>query len=129
MWWELWALFYMYIDCFVYHELYCVNQAHELIINFSLHSREWFCNFFFLLWFPVELSPLFPDTLMLGMEIRVKVSDYVRDRVIALRKQNPGKYQNIACLRTNAMKYLPNFFSKGQVWNFIYCNVLKLLND
>ena len=63
----------------------------------------------------VHLSTMFPDTLMLGMEIRVKVSDYVKDRVIALRKNHPGQYQNIACLRCNAMKYLPNFFRKGQV--------------
>ena len=28
----------------------------------------------------VQLSPMFPDKLMLGLEIRVKVSDYVRDR-------------------------------------------------
>ncbi len=65
--------------------------------------------------FAVELSTIFPDTLMLGMEIRVKVSDYVMDRVAALREKHPGQYQNIACLRTNAMKYLPNFFRKGQV--------------
>lgn len=63
----------------------------------------------------VDLSPMFPDTLMLGMEIRVKVSDYVKDRILALRDQNPGKYQNIACIRTNAMKYLPNFFERGQL--------------
>ena len=63
----------------------------------------------------VSLSPMFPDKNMIGMEIRVKVSDYVRDRVIALREQSPGQYENIACLRTNAMKYLPNFFSKGQL--------------
>lgn len=63
----------------------------------------------------VDLSPLFPNSLMIGMEIRVKVSDYVKDRVIALREQNPGQYQNIACIRTNAMKYLPNFFEKGQL--------------
>lgn len=49
------------------------------------------------------------------MEIRVKVSDYVMDRIAALRSQYPGQYQNIACLRTNAMKYLPNYFQKGQV--------------
>lgn len=63
----------------------------------------------------VELSPLFPDKLMLGMEIRVKVSDYVRDRIQSLQASQPGSYQNIACIRSNAMKYLPNFFSKGQV--------------
>ncbi|XP_054640744.1 tRNA (guanine-N(7)-)-methyltransferase isoform X3 [Dunckerocampus dactyliophorus] len=62
----------------------------------------------------VELSPLFPDKLMLGMEIRVKVSDYVQDRIKALRESKPGSYQNIACIRSNAMKYLPNFFFKGQ---------------
>lgn len=64
---------------------------------------------------PVELSPLFPEKLMLGLEIRVKVSDYVRDRIQSLRASEPGSYQNIACIRSNAMKYLPNFFSKGQV--------------
>jgi len=63
----------------------------------------------------VELSPLFPSTLMLGMEIRVKVSDYVIDRVKALRAQNPGQYNNINCIRSNAMKYLPNFFRKAQL--------------
>ncbi|KAL7837471.1 hypothetical protein SRHO_G00271820 [Serrasalmus rhombeus] len=63
----------------------------------------------------VELSPLFPDQLILGLEIRVKVSDYVQDRIRSLRAAEPGKYQNIACLRSNAMKYLPNFFTKGQL--------------
>lgn len=63
----------------------------------------------------VSLSPMFPDKLMLGMEIRVKVSDYVQDRIRALRSSHPGDYKNIACLRSNAMKYLPNFFYKGQL--------------
>ncbi|XP_050680911.1 tRNA (guanine-N(7)-)-methyltransferase [Leptidea sinapis] len=63
----------------------------------------------------VTLSPMFPENLILGLEIRVKVSDYVNDRIVALRKQETDKYQNIAVLRTNAMKYLPNFFHKGQL--------------
>jgi len=63
----------------------------------------------------VQLSPMFPKTLMIGMEIRVKVSDYVKDKVTALRLQHPGQYNNIACLRGNAMKYLPNFFRKAQL--------------
>jgi len=63
----------------------------------------------------VSLSPLFPDSRMLGVEIRVKVSDYVQDRIQALRIRNPGQYTNVACLRTNAMKYLPNYFKKHQL--------------
>lgn len=66
----------------------------------------------------VELSPMFPDKLILGMEIRVKVSTYVQERIKALRVQHsnekPG-YNNIACIRSNAMKHLPNFFNKGQI--------------
>ncbi|XP_041747704.1 tRNA (guanine-N(7)-)-methyltransferase isoform X2 [Coregonus clupeaformis] len=68
----------------------------------------------------VELSPLFPNQLILGLEIRVKVSDYVQDRIRSLRAAETGSYQNIACLRSNAMKYLPNFFSKGQ--GLVYTN-------
>ncbi|KAL1140464.1 hypothetical protein AAG570_000396 [Ranatra chinensis] len=63
----------------------------------------------------VTLSQIFPNNLILGIEIRVKVSDYVMDRISALRNQYPGQYQNIACIRSNAMKYLPNFFFKGQL--------------
>lgn len=63
----------------------------------------------------INLAPLFPTTRILGLEIRVKVSDYVQDRIKALRHQHPGSYTNIAVLRTNAMKYLPNFFVKGQL--------------
>ncbi|KAF7489307.1 tRNA (guanine-N(7)-)-methyltransferase [Sarcoptes scabiei] len=63
----------------------------------------------------VELAPLFPKTLILGLEIRVKVSNYVIERIEALRNQNIGQYKNINCLRSNAMKYLPNFFRKSQL--------------
>jgi tRNA (guanine-N7-)-methyltransferase len=64
----------------------------------------------------LELSKLYPNKLSIGMEIRVKVSDYVQDRIKALREQYLNEqYMNIACLRTNAMKYLPNFFKKGQL--------------
>ena len=54
---------------------------------------------------------------MLNKVVFFKVSDYVKDRVIALRESNPGQYQNINVLRRNAMKYLPNYFRKGQVIN------------
>ncbi|KAJ3044465.1 tRNA (guanine-N(7)-)-methyltransferase (tRNA(m7G46)-methyltransferase) [Rhizophlyctis rosea] len=70
----------------------------------------------------IALSPLFPSTLMLGMEIRVKVEEYVDKRIQALRTQNASKahdeagfYQNISVSRMNAMKFMPNFFKKGQL--------------
>lgn len=68
----------------------------------------------------VKLSPMFPDTLMVGMELRDKVSEYVKDRIIALRKENPGHYQNISIIRTNAMKYLQNYFQKGQLQKMFF---------
>ncbi|XP_022180296.1 tRNA (guanine-N(7)-)-methyltransferase [Myzus persicae] len=63
----------------------------------------------------VTMSPMFPDSMILGMEIRVKVSQYVIERIKALRAFKPNSYDNIACIRTNAIKYLPNFFKKGQI--------------
>ncbi len=68
----------------------------------------------------MALSLLYPDVLMLGLEIRVKVSDYVGDRLQALQHNHPGMYTNVAVLRTNAMKYLPNFFQKGQLQKIFF---------
>ncbi len=58
------------------------------------------------------LSPLFPDKLILGMEIRVKVEEFVNEKIEALRLQNkdkkvdePHSYQNISVMRMNAQKY------------------------
>jgi tRNA (guanine-N7-)-methyltransferase len=68
----------------------------------------------------MRLSPMFPDTLMLGMEIRLKVSSYVRDKIIALRARNPGEYNNIWCQRSNAMKYLRNFFRPHQLTKMFF---------
>eukprot|EP00879_Flechtneria_rotunda_P032247 GHRR01035420.1.p1 GENE.GHRR01035420.1~~GHRR01035420.1.p1 ORF type:complete len:177 (+),score=48.18 GHRR01035420.1:36-566(+) len=61
------------------------------------------------------LSPLYPDKLMIGMELRDKVAAYVKERVVCLRREHPGQYQNISVLRTNGMKCLPNYFRKGQL--------------
>ena len=108
----------------------------------------------------MALAPLFPNTLMLGsvtpllrditislliipgMEIRVTVTQFVADKISALRIQHeqlsaglipesavssevlpilasmeaaPGGYQNISVIRANAMKFLPNFFKRSQV--------------
>jgi len=75
----------------------------------------------------MALAPLFPDTLMLGMEIRVQVTQYVADKIAALRQASATQlqqangdqplhdFQNISVLRANAMKFLPNFFQQGQL--------------
>ncbi|KAM6504413.1 putative methyltransferase domain containing protein [Amanita muscaria] len=68
----------------------------------------------------ISLAPLFPDTLMLGLEIRVQVSQYVLDRISALRvaaattqaASGNAHYRNVSVVRANAMKFLPNYFAK-----------------
>jgi hypothetical protein len=52
--------------------------------------------------------------------LREQVSEYVRERILALRAQHPGQYGNVAVLRTNAMKYLPNLFAKGQLTKMFF---------
>ncbi|GLI65576.1 hypothetical protein VaNZ11_009148 [Volvox africanus] len=68
----------------------------------------------------VKLATLYPNTLMLGMEIRDKVTAYVRERIASLRREHPGSYRNASVLRTNAMKYLPNYFKKGQLTKMFF---------
>ncbi|KAG1671830.1 hypothetical protein FOA52_000207 [Chlamydomonas sp. UWO 241] len=68
----------------------------------------------------IRLSPLYPNDLMVGLELRDKVSSYVKERVAALRRENPGEYGNISCLRANAMKYLPHYFEKGQLTKMFF---------
>ena len=57
------------------------------------------------------------------MEIRTQVTEFVQDKIQALRHQNQdtGLYQNIACLRANTMKFLPNFFTKSQLSKIFLC--------
>lgn len=72
----------------------------------------------------VALAPVLPEELLLGLEIRLQVTTYVQDRISALRAQNPPPstlYQNIACLRANTMKFLPNFFRKAQLSKIFLC--------
>ncbi|GMM36061.1 tRNA (guanine46-N7)-methyltransferase [Saccharomycopsis crataegensis] len=73
----------------------------------------------------VQLAPLFPDNLIMGMEIRVQVTEYVEDRIFALRSQNLDKanklYQNVSVMRGNAMKFLPNFYHRAQLEKMFFC--------
>ena len=58
----------------------------------------------------------------------MQVTKYVQDRIAALRlteksakgpaptlESGRGPYQNVACIRGNAMKFLPNYMQKGQL--------------
>lgn len=76
------------------------------------------------------------------MEIRAQVTEYVQERIRALRAQHlsptpaapsttapvplpeadpSATYQNIACIRANTMKFLPNFFARGQLSKIFLC--------
>ena len=60
---------------------------------------------------------MFADYSSTGMEIRVQVSQYVHDRIAALRitsslEGSPPSYHNVSVVRANAMKFLPNYFAK-----------------
>lgn len=71
----------------------------------------------------VALAPTMPDTLILGLEIRVSVTQYVEDRIKALRVQNQEAklYRNVGVLRANTMKFLSNFFRRGQLSKIFIC--------
>jgi len=72
----------------------------------------------------VTLGPRFPETLMLGLEIREQVTNYVGQRIRALRlgaDGEPPSHHNVAVVRTNAMKFLPNYFRRGQLDKMFFC--------
>ncbi|CBY18227.1 unnamed protein product [Oikopleura dioica] len=75
----------------------------------------------------IQLAKHFPNDLLCGLEIRVKVSDYVKDRIKALqhnakveKASDSEDFSNLGCIRTNAMKHLPNFFEKGQLTTIFF---------
>lgn len=88
----------------------------------------------------VALAPLFPESLILGqhqpfgrystprligantgLEIRVQVSQYVRDRIAALRANAAdGSFQNVSVARANCMKFLPNYFAKHSLTSIFF---------
>ena len=71
----------------------------------------------------MALAPHFPESLILGMEIRVQVTAYVHEKIRALRHSEAAtsKFSNIAVLRANAMKFMPNFFEKAQLKKLFFC--------
>ena len=68
----------------------------------------------------VALAKAYPEDRVFGMEIREKVCEYVRRRILSLREEHPGMYKNAAVVRTNAMRYMPNFIRKGSLRLLIF---------
>ncbi|KDQ13454.1 hypothetical protein BOTBODRAFT_55998 [Botryobasidium botryosum FD-172 SS1] len=58
------------------------NQDIDMEVQKKVEFADIGCGFGGLL---IALAPMFPETLMLGMEIRVSVTQYVSDRITALR--------------------------------------------
>lgn len=70
----------------------------------------------------MALATLLPKHVILGMEIRGKVTEFVRLRTIAARKEHEnGEYQNCSAMRTNSMKFLPNFFPRASLEKLFFC--------
>lgn len=70
----------------------------------------------------VALGENFPDKLSLGVEIRDKVVDFVGKKIAALRvESNHKNYNNIAVLRSNAMRHITNYHWKGTVEKMFFC--------
>ncbi|KAL3320137.1 tRNA (guanine-N(7)-)-methyltransferase [Cichlidogyrus casuarinus] len=94
-------------------ELFEINRGSEVrVINVDIG-----CGYGGLL---IRLANEFPEEYSVGMEIRLKVSDYVQEKIRALRKMHPGQYMNATCIRTNAMKFLVNYFAKGQLQRLFF---------
>jgi len=66
------------------------------------------------------LANIFPKKLIMGMEIRIQVTQYVQEKIAATRSET-GSYDNISVMRMNAMKFLPNFFEKAQLSKMFFC--------
>lgn len=58
--------------------------------------------------------------VVLGMELRKTVAQYVQDRITSLRQSRPGEFNNVACIRANAMRSLPNYFRKAQLRAMVF---------
>lgn len=70
-----------------------------------------------------QTEPRFHTEYFPGLEIRTSVTEFVQEKIKALRHQNASTalYQNIACIRANTMKFLPNFFAKAQLAKIFLC--------
>ena len=63
-----------------------------------------------------QLMRGFPEKLILGLEIRDKVANYVGEKIHSVRCNSDGQLcSNTAIIRSNAMKTFTNYFKKESV--------------
>jgi len=63
-----------------------------------------------------QLTKGFPNKLILGLEIRDKVANYVGEKIHSIRNNSGGQLcSNTAIIRSNAMKTFTNYFKKESV--------------
>ncbi|CRH00143.1 methyltransferase, putative [Plasmodium relictum] len=67
------------------------------------------------------LSKIFNDKLILGIEIRDKITNYVGEKIISYRSSYYPNFHNISIIRTNAIKFLPNYIKKNQIEKIFFC--------
>ena len=67
------------------------------------------------------LSNTFPDKLILGMEIRDKLCNFVAEKIRGYRIENPGKYNNVSVVRTNTMRHLCQYFERESLEKIFVC--------
>ncbi|KAL7557211.1 hypothetical protein ACA910_001279 [Epithemia clementina (nom. ined.)] len=69
-------------------------------------------------------------TFILGLEIRAKVTEYVRLRILAARRaassspsssSSSSSHHNVSVLRTNAQKFLPHFVRPHSLRKLFFC--------
>jgi tRNA (guanine-N7-)-methyltransferase len=65
-----------------------------------------------------ELQKEFPDKLILGMEIRDTVANFVAQKIHSVRN-NEKQCFNVGVVKTNTMKTLHNYFKKESVSRLI----------
>lgn len=69
----------------------------------------------------IALATLLPSKTILGLEIRAKVTEYVRLRILACRRDHPGQYENCSVMRNNTMKFMPNLFHRASLEKIFLC--------
>ena len=87
--------------------------------NISVHPTvlDIGCGFGGLL---MSLATLLPHERILGLEIRAKVTEYVRLRIVAARHAD-HTHHNAAVMRTNSMKFLVNYFHPASLHKIFIC--------